>query len=702
MFLKTLLVAVFLSYSVDDFARVGVSGYRNSYEKSTTRTDGDVVVRTSYQGSSKDLRSFGSGASFHRLWTTPSAAMTNAAFSRTVDEGLETGILPQSASSKPQQSFRRVQLHKASDGSRHHVRVSPKRANPKKVKLGTSDGLVTVKKDLPEPLERLSSNTANRDTLIDSSRKRYVRLNDPVRMPDGKREGGKTGGREDSDFNAFTSSSKRRQLRERNSANTIAPDSLSGTSCGEGFCWCSGTVANCSGHYGKLTYVPRVPANIRSLIFASNRLTSINSSNFFQNVTNLHSLDLHSNGLKYIAHDAFGAMANLSELWLYGNYELDIAQIGAAVFSVKTLVNLSLSQTNASHLASDTFFRFPLPRLERLYLQSIHLRPTWNATAFQPLLKLKYLGLANNQISYIHTAAMGGNFEDLSALNLEHNFLQHFPKSCYYRRSIYPALERLDLYGNGIQTLPKNVCLPKLKILDLSWNRIKRLSTGMFGVSRFPSLHSLILEDLRPVEKIEAFAFNNTSLKTFSFMYNNLNFESDTVHVDSFKGLTSLTTLQLGHNYLSNVRLSRLLSSCTALEYLYLGNTDLDEITANTLAQFPKLVQISLQRNRLSSLPAGVFDSLKQLRRVDLSNCQLTIISEDTFGSETQRRLQHLDLSGNPFDCSCELLWFRGWLASGDPVFANSYSNYTCWNLPHTYVAQFRMIEQVTDGWMDG
>lgn len=645
---NAVLLALLLSYSLENFGCVTVLSHGKSHVKSErhsflTRSAIEAPASlTDGRGSDTGLKSFGSRASFRLklLRTDPSAVPldTTAALPRAATgaqgSGLEKGTLPERIVSG---------AHRGGDPGKGREHVEGNSGGRRRREDGDYFGTVAG-----APQRRTSQ--------------------------------------------------RRRQHREINDdADAIAPGPFSGSPCGDGFCQCSSTVANCSGHYGNLTYIPTLPAGIHSLIFTHNKLTSINSPGFFANVTDLLSLDLASNGLKYIADGAFRAMTNLRALWLYSNDGLNISQAGAAVFSVKTLVNLSLSETNAEDLAPDIFYQYHMPHLERLYLQSTPRRILWNVTAFMPLVALKYLGLANNQIIYIHTTAVAGkSFERLIALNLAQNFLSFFPRTCYYRRSIYPSLERLDLYDNHIRNISIRVCLPKLKMLDLSWNSIKVLSTGMFGQTHFPSLSTLILENLRPLKQIQAFSFNNTSLNLLSLMYNNVDFVTHIVDENGFKGLTNLTFLQLGHNYLNNDRLDKLFSGCTALEYLFLGHTFLDEIATKTLAKFSNLVEVTLSRNRFTSLPDGAFDSLKQLKRLDISNCEIAVISENTFGGETQRRLRHLDLSGNPFDCSCELLWFRDWLASDDPIFNKSYENYECSNLPQTRVASFRMNKQVT------
>nr|KAG5698013.1 hypothetical protein BaRGS_005831 [Batillaria attramentaria] len=72
-------------------------------------------------------------------------------------------------------------------------------------------------------------------------------------------------------------------------------------------------------------------------------------------------------------------------------------------------------------------------------------------------------------------------------------------------------------------------------------------------------------------------------------------------------------------------------------------------------------------------------------------------VSENTFSPATRSRLQSLNLSHNPFQCTCSLLWFRNWAMSSQSLFdfQNDDSVYECKNLiPDTDLAAFIMNEQ--------
>ena len=61
--------------------------------------------------------------------------------------------------------------------------------------------------------------------------------------------------------------------------------------------------------------------------------------------------------------------------------------------------------------------------------------------------------------------------------------------------------------------------------------------------------------------------------------------------------------------------------------------------------------------------------SLVNLTDLQLGDNQLQTVTEGVFSVETKNRLRHLDLSGNPFVCDCNLLWFRNWYVSSPALF---------------------------------
>ena len=463
--------------------------------------------------------------------------------------------------------------------------------------------------------------------------------------------------------------------------------------CFEDKCTCAGRLADCSKNYGNLTFVPKLPKRIRFLNFAYNRLKDINTSDFFTNVSGLQTLYMGDNELQRIHPDAFKVFTQLEGLFLNRNRNLTLKTL-QPVLTASMLRKLEVKFADVRYLPDDLFLTFPLHKLQTLQLYKNKIK-TLNFTTLAPLTSLSYLGLGNNKISGIKSDLM----VSLETLNLQINRISDFPVTCRNGSSLFPRLKRLLLAHNSISSIPSHVCLPRLTFLELTRNDLSYFDKDMFNVNRFPSLTSLFLENMnQAARKIAAYAFRNPSLTGISLMYNNVDFgNDDVVHPDCFAGCFSLTKLQLSHSSFDTVsgeKWQRIFKDLGKLQWLYMGDCFVRNLSADAFSRLPSLTKLALYRNSISRLPDGVFDGLSNLTHLDLNRNQLSVIKESTFNASTRSRLTFLDLSGNPFDCSCSLLWFQGWFISDSHLFSRSWTEYGCKNLPGTDVASFFVNRQ--------
>ena len=86
--------------------------------------------------------------------------------------------------------------------------------------------------------------------------------------------------------------------------------------------------------------------------------------------------------------------------------------------------------------------------------------------------------------------------------------------------------------------------------------------------------------------------------------------------------------------------------------------TGLDFIPETILDEFINLTSLSLSKNQIALLADNAFENLTSLRSLDLSQNHLTSVSQQLLVDILGRENVSVDLSGNPFSCTCDLLWF--------------------------------------------
>ena len=461
------------------------------------------------------------------------------------------------------------------------------------------------------------------------------------------------------------------------------------TPCYKHYCTCSTNTADCSRNFGRLTFLPVLPETVENVIFSFNNLTTIQHDDFFGNVSMIRCLDLQDNGLEFISIGAFRNFTRLGTLYLNHN-RLSYDAL-TPIFVTKGLFNLHIGHMGLGPVPSGYFVRTSLPSLAELDISGNYLAHL-NLSELEPLTGLLDFSALVCRISEVTIAPL----PQLVFLNLGFNALHDLPDSCGSNgSSLLPALKELRFEYNKVRDFSNQICLPKLEHLELNSNYIPIVKTDMFNRARFPSLKQLSLESMK-ITEIEAFAFRNPVLQALSLMYCNMHL-SVVAHPDSFAGIPNLSFLQMSHNFatdLSEHTFCQLFGSLANLNKLYLGSCGISHIKRAMFANTTGLTHLYLNRNKLAAVPEGVFDSMKNLTDLSLSGNQIQVVSGETFSPATRSRLRHLDLSGNPFVCDCDLRWFQGWFTSSPSLFSNAYGNYSCVNIPDIPLKNFRQVEQ--------
>jgi hypothetical protein len=242
------------------------------------------------------------------------------------------------------------------------------------------------------------------------------------------------------------------------------------------------------------------------------------------------------------------------------------------------------------------------------------------------------------------------------------NDLHYFPQTCVTGNvSIFPSLQKLSAALNGmLSPCESAVCLLQLTHLDLGDNDLSDACSGTFN--KFPALQFLDLSG-SSLGPLSGGILVSETLKYLSLADTFL----DITDIGTFAGCPNLELVDLDGVDFSGIYVPTFVAMFQGLplKVLSLSRSKWPSLAkANPFSHFPFLETLYLSSNAFTSIPDGSFDAIKNLKRLDLLDNQISLVSANTFSRETRERLQFLSLDGNPFVCSCDLLWFRDWLVS--------------------------------------
>ncbi|EPB74725.1 leucine Rich repeat-containing domain protein [Ancylostoma ceylanicum] len=218
-------------------------------------------------------------------------------------------------------------------------------------------------------------------------------------------------------------------------------------------------------------------------------------------------------------------------------------------------------------------------------------------SVFRSLKSLRTLNLANNKLLAL-PASLLSTVPQLRHLDASHNLLSDVSFLEAGQFSALRELETLNIADNLISDIYDGALfgMDNLTLLNMTNNQLVRLPGNTWPL---PTLRSLDLSG-NPFVALETASFDTLPSLQFLNLSNCRNLK--TVHMAAFVSLTSLRTLDL-------------------------SNCALNHIAPTAFQPFPPLTMLSLAGNRLETLPASM---------------HLSTVAA-------------LDLTNNPWDCSCEL-----------------------------------------------
>ncbi|KAK6194660.1 hypothetical protein SNE40_000256 [Patella caerulea] len=441
--------------------------------------------------------------------------------------------------------------------------------------------------------------------------------------------------------------------------------------CGDNMCYCKDNVAVCSGHQHLLTYIPKLPSKIKQLTFSNNFLPHI-KYNTLSNVSSLTHLYLKANNLTFCSPVAF---RNLTELQILGIYQEKKITCGLLYYCLMGVISPKFQELQLIRLtfigrSRKTYFFSALRNspVSRVIMNSTYI-DYYNHTDFAQLKNITVLCLRtcwidNMQFSLNPKLIPKPNpkpIPTLTELVLSENALVNFPKFCVYDKTMFPNLKRLYMDNNFIRFMPKwgLDCMKHLEIFSISANPLHGLESNTF--SRLPNLHTVFINDNSGSSfRIRNYAFNSSSLLNL-YLKGNAN-HAQHLYEDALNCCANLESLDLSENHLynqSNDYLNELFATLTNLKILKLSNTGIGSLPSAIVRRMPNLESLDVSYNHISWWTDDYFRNLKSLRTLNLASNQIATINQNSFSYGTLQDLSELDLSYNPYSCSCaNLLWF--------------------------------------------
>ncbi|XP_043093170.1 toll-like receptor 13 [Puntigrus tetrazona] len=398
---------------------------------------------------------------------------------------------------------------------------------------------------------------------------------------------------------------------------------------------------------------------LQELNLANNKLRDI-SEGTFQNLRNLTVLHLNENFITNVSVSAFSPLISLRKVNLSRNnlkkisriqqlfllpqlQEVHIGSNGFTSFQTIDVSNISL-RLKVLDLSQNPLKEFTItadifPHLDNLDLAFITDNMTWNVQDKRYLQTVQHLNLSGIQLPPEKIADLL-QFFNSSLVSLKLHFLGDVKVRALIKNiCLISPLKFLGLQWNNITSISKEemqLCT-QLSELDLSNNRLYGIPAV---VSRLPGLHFLDLT-FNKIKNISTVDFASlTQLQTLQIYSNDISF----VDKLAFKDLKNLTTLMIGSNKLSS---NGYLKNLQNLKSLDLANNKLDSVHKGDFNSLKSLKNLSLPDNQISFIEAGSFSELTNLIFLNLQSNKLSQSSINAFVFSGLPNLKTLLLNNN-------------------------------------------------------
>lgn len=340
-----------------------------------------------------------------------------------------------------------------------------------------------------------------------------------------------------------------------------------------------------------------------------------------------------------------------------------------------TLNNISLNDENLK----DIYAIFP-STLKSLTLRSNHIT-TFPLNWIQGLKNLTSLDLSQS-IQFRHFISDKVR-EPLALTDLLVTGTSFFWTKLFKNSNstcILPNLTNFHLSSTFVNVSATNVednCLSNLKLLDLDHCIFE---DGLYNDSfRFlPNLQKLNISESFNIYQLPIL---NTSLQELRMNNVQMKFDETKDHLHIFRNLENLQHLEISHINLgtwSDDSIGTLLDSLTNLQCINASNNNL-KFLPSVFLKLHNLTTVILTNNSIPQWHQPAFQS-KNLESLNLENNAIEYLNTDFLPTS----IRILNLKGNPFRCTCDLVPFIIW-AKQNNLYSDILKNRT------RYVCDFPM-----------
>ena len=348
---------------------------------------------------------------------------------------------------------------------------------------------------------------------------------------------------------------------------------------------------------------------------------------------NLHSENIeifscNSCALTYIEFGVLQRFTRLQELYLASNYfrAPALSNVTLSLFS-PVLSVLDLSELPfINNLSTLMFKALADSTLKTLVLRKLMKKTTLEANTFIYLNNLLTLDLRWSQIKFMEDGAFRG-LDNLQKLYFS------------YTKFVSPW------------SPPVNFFPPSLQELYLDEIKIKGVYSFLY-LSKLVKL-SICKSSHYPLNK--ALFSPENSLKDLNLSYSTLN----DMPYEPFAMLTKLNILDISNSNLSLQ--SHLFHNLKNLITLNLTNCGIFQLEPDLFRDQQNLRILILKDNFITGWLDRLFVPLVNLEELNLAKNSIKIVNESFY--RMWKKLK-IDLLSNPFNCSCEMLWFRHQISS--------------------------------------